>query len=135
MLTSVPRVVAVRPGQFRPEAVDQIEECPCQDDYVVNAAVQDNHLTSIAETCANIRGERTRYQGANVHFNPNDLTSFTIKTVSMNFTQRLIPKQATVPRKQTPFKTDRNCWDQARAGPPADGWPGKAGGEGEIKQT
>lgn len=59
MLTSVPRVVAVRPGQFRPEAVDKIEECPGQDDYVVHAAVQDYHLAGIAETCANIQGERT----------------------------------------------------------------------------
>lgn len=59
MLTSVPRVVTVRPGQFRSEAVDQIEECPGQDYYVVNAAVQDYHLAGIAETCANIKGERT----------------------------------------------------------------------------
>lgn len=59
VLTSVPRVVTVWPGQFRPEAVDQIEECPGQDDYVVNAAVQDYDLAGIAETCANIRVERT----------------------------------------------------------------------------
>lgn len=59
VLTSVPRVVTVRPGQFRSEAVDQIEKCPGQDYYVVNAAVQDYHLAGIAETCANIRGKRT----------------------------------------------------------------------------
>lgn len=59
VLTSVPCVVTVRPGQFRLKAVDQIEECPGQDDYVVHAAMQYDHLAGIAETCANIRVERT----------------------------------------------------------------------------
>lgn len=55
-LTGVPGVVAVRPGQLRLEAVDQVEEGPGQDDDVVNAAMQDDHLAGVAETCGQHKG-------------------------------------------------------------------------------
>lgn len=51
LLTGVPRVVTVRPGKLRLEAVRQVEESPGQDDDVVHTAVQDHHLAGIAETC------------------------------------------------------------------------------------
>lgn len=57
-LTRVPRVVTVRPGQHRLEAVGQVEESPGQDDDVVHAAVQDHHLAGIAESCRGGGGGR-----------------------------------------------------------------------------
>lgn len=49
-LTGVPGVVAVRPGQLRLTAVEQVEERPGQDDNVVDAAVQDDQLAGVAQT-------------------------------------------------------------------------------------
>lgn len=49
-LTGVPGVVAVRPGQLRLAAVEQVEERPRQDDDVVDAAVQDDELAGVAQT-------------------------------------------------------------------------------------
>lgn len=54
LLTCVPRVVTVRPGQLCLEAVGQVEESPGQDDDVVHAAMQDHHLAGITKTCRDI---------------------------------------------------------------------------------
>lgn len=46
----------MRPGQLRLEAVEQVEECPRQDDDVVHAAVENYHLAGVAETCQDNEG-------------------------------------------------------------------------------
>lgn len=62
LLTCVPRVVAVRPGQHRLEAVGEVEEGPGQDDDVVNTAMQDHHLAGVAQTCRDTVIHSLRYE-------------------------------------------------------------------------
>lgn len=54
LLTGVPRVVTVWPGQLGLEAVGQVEEGPGQYDNVVHTAMQDHHLAGITETCKDV---------------------------------------------------------------------------------
>lgn len=45
--TCVPAVSAICPGKFRVKGGEEIQESPGQDDNVVDAGVQNNHLTAI----------------------------------------------------------------------------------------
>lgn len=50
-MTCVPVVVAGSPWQRGAEGEDQVEQGPCQDDDVGHAAVEEDQLTTIADTC------------------------------------------------------------------------------------
>lgn len=50
MFTCVPGVVTAGPWEFKAEGEDEVDKCPGQNDDVTHAAVQQNHLSCIANT-------------------------------------------------------------------------------------
>ena len=51
----VPRIVACTPGKHAGEGLVEIEECPCDDDVVVDAADSRDHYHAYAKTCSQHR--------------------------------------------------------------------------------
>lgn len=49
-ITCVPRVSTACPGQLRTKGKKQIEECPGQNDDVIDPCVQHHDLTAIAQS-------------------------------------------------------------------------------------
>lgn len=56
-VTCVPVVVAAGPGQLRAEGKDQVEQGPGQNDDVGHTAVENDQLTSVADTCTGGHGQ------------------------------------------------------------------------------
>lgn len=56
-VTCVPVVVAAGPGQLRAEGKDQVEQGPGQNDDVGHTAVENDQLTSVANTCTGGHGQ------------------------------------------------------------------------------